>query len=531
MVGMADDEPNQPPETPVYDQAFFLDLARPRPGETHEDVRERWNAWRSDPANSEIRVNFGEVDFRNDRNKYIRFDGFYFGDYANFALCIFSDNSNFANCIFGINARFFESIFTSASIFTHSIFGEDPRFDKVIFQREVDFSFVEFQKVASFWGSVFLRGVVFRKTNILGHILFLDSIFVMKVEFYECKIGAFSMGGSARHWMSDYDGSAYLGANIDNIHKIRGDVGVSFKEKFVSPYDFSNFHFYNCEIGTFSIVDRKISWFSSISSCKFANPPIFERVTGIHLLDFSDFSLFKTQSQMQIISGVGGVRYIVQLRAFRSQVEGTRNYDLERDLYIEERKAERGIYARRYRDQKRWGALAGHRLWSGIMGLYWAFADYGRSWQRPAVWLGASIPTFHILYGWVLADRREAAVKLVRKAEEKAWDGKDALALVKSWSAAETRVLADYDATVGQLAVSNAVPFVGPLTIDGDAKKFLFCGVWSGPKSETSTGATVEACRPIPPPGFQVAMIGQNVLSIVLVFFIGLALRNYFRVK
>lgn len=165
------------------------------------------------------------------------------------------------------------------------------------------------------------------------------------------------------------------------------------------------------------------------------------------------------------------------------------------------------------------------------MGLYWALADYGRSWLRPAAWLGVSIPAFHMLYGWILADRREAAVTAVRKVEEKAWDGKDAMALVEAWQAAETHVLADYDATVGQLALSNAVPFVGPLTIDGDAKKFLFCGVWPAPKSDTSAGMVVEPCRPIPPPCFQAAMIGQNVLSIVLVFFIGLALRNYFRVK
>jgi len=165
------------------------------------------------------------------------------------------------------------------------------------------------------------------------------------------------------------------------------------------------------------------------------------------------------------------------------------------------------------------------------MAAYWAFSDYGRSWLRPAIWLGASIPAFHFLYAGLLSDRREGAVVAAREAVTKASEGKDALVVVNGWKAAEARVLADYDATVRQLAVSNAVPFVGPLTIDPGAKTFLYCGVWPTGKGETGVGSVVEPCRPIPPPGFQIATIAQNLLSILLVFFIGLALRNYFRLK
>jgi len=68
------------------------------------------------------------------------------------------------------------------------------------------------------------------------------------------------------------------------------------------------------------------------------------------------------------------------------------------------------------------------------------------------------------------------------------------------------------------LALGNAVPFVGPLTFEGEVKKFLFC-------------AGDANCLPIPPEGFQFLVIARNVLSIILVFFIGLALRNYFRIK
>jgi hypothetical protein len=37
--------------------------------------------------------------------------------------------------------------------------------------------------------------------------------------------------------------------------------------------------------------------------------------------------------------------------------------------------------------------------------------------------------------------------------------------------------------------------------------------------------------KPIPPEGFQFLVIFQNLFSIICVFFIGLALRNYFKIK
>jgi hypothetical protein len=76
-----------------------------------------------------------------------------------------------------------------------------------------------------------------------------------------------------------------------------------------------------------------------------------------------------------------------------------------------------------------------------------------------------------------------------------------------------------YKQAVRMLALGNTVPFVGPLTIDAEIKKFLFCpsGNCPGPL--------------IPPEGYQLLVLSQNLVSIILVFFIGLALRNYFKIK
>jgi hypothetical protein len=77
-----------------------------------------------------------------------------------------------------------------------------------------------------------------------------------------------------------------------------------------------------------------------------------------------------------------------------------------------------------------------------------------------------------------------------------------------------------YKRAVGMLALGNTVPFIGPLPIDGKVKEFLFC-----------PSGNADCLPTIPPEGYQMLVLGQNLISIILVFFIGLALRNYFKIK
>ena len=126
------------------------------------------------------------------------------------------------------------------------------------------------------------------------------------------------------------------------------------------------------------------------------------------------------------------------------------------------------------------------------MGVYWALADYGRSFARPFAWLVSSVWLFHLGYASILAPLMPIAGPLADK----------------------------YEHAVGMLALGNTVPFVGPLTIDPKIKEFLFCPNNAAP------------CLPsIPPEDFQFLVISQNLFSITCVFFIGLALRNYFKIK
>jgi hypothetical protein len=132
-----------------------------------------------------------------------------------------------------------------------------------------------------------------------------------------------------------------------------------------------------------------------------------------------------------------------------------------------------------------------HVQWIIVMFFYGALSNYGRNFVLPAVWLIASAFFFDWRYTKVLAP-------LMAKATD----------------------VDKYKQALGMLAFGNAVPFVGPLTIDSNIKEILFC-----PSKAAS------CLPPIPPEGFQFLVIFQNLFSIICVFFIGLALRNYFRIK
>jgi hypothetical protein len=277
---------------------------------------------------------------------------------------------------------------------------------------------------------------------------------------------------------------------------------------------FANARFSEAELsGAANFSGRTFEDVVDFSNARFFTPPIFHNVTNVVQIDFSGTRIgFALPGKRP---WTFDSKIPIRLRALRKIAEETKNHDLERDLYIEERKAERGVYWRQRRKElrQRWDELkkaswrerprnAGrliapfrqliaHLLWIAVMGVYWALADYGRSFVWPAAWLIVSGFFFYWCYGKVLAP-------LVAKAGP----------------------LADkYEHAVGMVALGNAVPIVGPLTIDAEIKKFLFC-----PNHDPT-------CLPLPPGGFQALVIAQNLLSITLVFFIGLALRNYFRIK
>jgi hypothetical protein len=316
---------------------------------------------------------------------------------------------------------------------------------------------------ASFWHAAFANRAIFYQTVFGGDASFegaffdsdasFDSVFFRShASFASATFGS----GPDRLLTISFEGARFDGKAVFSRRSFEGDA------------DFTNARFYR--------------------------PPDFDPASKDARIDFTGAHIGFVRPGR--IHWTCETKVPLRLRALRKIAEETKNHDLERDLYVEERKAERGVYLRQrflawVRDPKRKWALTSHIIWILVMGVYWALADYGRSFVRPLAWLIASGFFFYWRYIAVLGELMAQAPDVDK-----------------------------YKQAVGMLALGNAVPFVGPLTIDSEIKKLLFC----------PSGADY-CLPPIPPEGFQLLVIFQNLFSITCVFFIGLALRNYFRIK
>jgi hypothetical protein len=459
-------------------EAFFF-FARALQGE------KAWNAWRRDKANKDVRVTFAGIIFSEPPWDGIDFSRFEFGDDADFSGCEWcgvdwkevakdpkafkTGRASFANAVFGDGADFTDVVFGDSAVFDGATFGNDASFNGAAFGWKASFASTIFKGIVEFLGT--------------------------------------PKEQSKRHkgsWAGSESGpDRFLTISFANA---RFDQEAVFSGRcFEADADFTDARFYY--------------------------PPDFDAVAKASRIDFTGAHIGFVPPGTRLHFTTTGL-IPVRLRAFRRIAEETKNHDLERDLYIEERKAERGVYWRRRLDDLKkapddlkknlerideqqmevWSnwrhrtkahiahvlgiaakivRLALHSFWIAIMAAYWLLADYGRSVAQPFALLVVSVPLFYWRYSNVLA-------QLMHEAGPANAD--------------------KYNQAIWMLAFGNAAPFVGPLTVDAEIKKFLFCPGFGD-------------CLPVPPGNFQVWLVVQNVVSIILVFFIGLALRNYFKIK
>ncbi|MGQ0444812.1 MAG: pentapeptide repeat-containing protein, partial [Beijerinckiaceae bacterium] len=437
------DEPPAETQRNEHVKAFFLDLAA--------KGKDAWNAWRRDPANKRVRVTFAGVDFRTTaQTDQINFTGFDFGDGADFSGCkwgdgtpqgytpgaacfnsaTIGDDASFAGAVFGHHANFNGAVFGHHASVAKANFGL-ARFTGASFGDEASFIGAEFDSFADFNGAIFGSGAHFDRAIFKGPIGFT--------------------GQSWDEWKTDV-------ARVRGIREV--DAIEALKEqhkKFGSGPDrfltisYAGAHFFKARTqqkAGFS--GRSFERVAEFTNARFYYPPSFETdMNYAHRIDFTGahvgFNPPGTVFQWTSDSTVP-----IRLRALRKIAEETKNHDLERDLYIEERKAERGVYWNQlaeelekapeelkkkledinrqkkhvwleWRLQRRarnahWigiavkiARLAVHGFWIIVMGNYWALSDYGRSFVRPAAWLAASGFFFYWQYCTVLAKQMAQA--------------------------------------------------------------------------------------------------------------------------
>jgi len=147
-----------------------------------------------------------------------------------------------------------------------------------------------------------------------------------------------------------------------------------------------------CFEGEANLSGRTFEGDADFTNARFYRPPDFDVATKDARLDFTGAHIGFVSPRKLPWTEDG--RIPVRLRRIRKIAEETKNHDLERDLYIEERKAERGVYWRQLLDKLEkapilekppiFMRLVVHCAWIIVMFGYWALADYGRSfiWQR-----------------------------------------------------------------------------------------------------------------------------------------------------
>ena len=346
---MADGDETAPGDEPPAEEpskAFFLALAA--------KGKETWNAWRRDPANKDAYVTFKGVDFSVAPRDGIDFSGFEFGDWADFSQCKWGGGdwdqvrgaypdvfklgrACFTDASFGHSASFEGAAFGDFASFTSAAFGDLATFKGATFGAYASFDGrASFGDRASFEGAVLGFGARFGAVDFHGSASFGDATFGEGAMFDGAMFGG----------ITSFAGAAFGDWTFFDLAVFKGPV--TFKGKSISsgpaPDRFQRIFFARARFEDDAVFsDRFFERAANFTDARFSRPPDFDAVTNASRIDFTGAHIsFVSRGKLPWDSEVP-----VRLRAFRKIAEETKNHDLERELYIEERKAERGVYVHR----------------------------------------------------------------------------------------------------------------------------------------------------------------------------------------
>ena len=453
--------------------------------------KDAWNKWRVE--NSDEPADFSGADFTLPENKDISFAEFEFGNHANFEGAVFGDEANFNGARFGYGARFGgmafgdEANFNGATFgdcadFKGTAFGAGARFFDAMFRDEADFSGAAFEDEASFvravfWdetrfdGATFGHGASFNGATFGYGASFDGAAFVGEADFSGAAFGAWASFQSMTQ-----DQIAEWRERTERSYSEETKALLAVLRKDTDPEGFSEIDFTRAKFhGPVYFKGRVLRDLAIFAHARFAQPPDFASAKGQENL-----SLVGTQFRFGrgVFLWTTDPSVVTQLRRLRGIAQNIHATDAERDLFILERMAERGVLWKNWWDGDWkswlfgwWRPLAAMFLFS----IYRASSNCGRSVVLPLGWLFVANYGASFVYG-----------SLVPKApHEQLWT----------------------------LTLAGALPF--------------------GEVNKTALGKVAETLfeKGAIPPMVQALAIGQGIVNAVLVFLLALALRNHFKVK
>lgn len=440
--------------------------------------------------------NFGsDADFSNANFEgcQIIFENCDFGENLNFSELKLGESLNFNNCTFFgklefknytiknlsiVNCRLVDASNEPSIIFEKCIFeGEQVSFHGTEFQKAI-FKENQFQsKDIIFSSTRFFRECYFEDCNFLNELNFQESLFDFKSSFTNCifkKDIDFKLGRNTIALLPSFISCEFYGELKCGRRSLNADFSGSI---FLELPDFST---KDIDINKLNLTEVK---FQFVNKSKSKWPYDFTFDSSV----------------------------LLKLRALRGVAEATKNHDLERDLYIEERKAERGIYLNEYGKKLFYGNITSrlfnlgrfidHFIMIIIMRFYWISSNYGRNIILPLIWYVTFLYFQLFEYRTIF---NEVSLNGIRKG-----------------SLNGEVEIEKFNTLVDTLAIANNIPIIGNLSLDNEMKQFVFCGGQLLDKSSVC----------IPPDGYLWIVISQNLISGILIFLFGLGLRNYFKIK
>ena len=470
---------------------YLLEIAR--------QGAEAWNQWRRD--NPEVTVNFAGVDFTLDENQGISFQEFEFGNNARFERATFGDNTNFEDTTFGNNARFEGATFGFNAGFYRATFGQHARFERATFGQYAGFDRATFGWFSRFDGATFGDGASFYDVTFEDLARFVRATFGHGAGFGGATFKGFvgfqyatfkgSVSFIGRQQRSEPDNSA--DPEQPSTQHVADEATTSSNLPEAGTY-FRKISFSRAQfLGRASFDERDFQEEAHFSAASFAVPPDFRATKHRENLDWTGvkfaFGWYPRLGRFTIpVRGWTTQNdTITRLRRLRGVAKEIHALDEERDLFILEREAERGIL---WHDWWRGGWRTRLTDWwrplraTVLMFLYRYSSNCGRSLFLPLVWLVASNWGFYHLYSFLI--ERPLSI-LVKRA-------------------------------VFDLTFASAVPF-------GATARPAFQSAIQVLFQQDSTGLIDIPWQ------IQAASSSQGIINLVLVFLLGLAIRSYFKFK